>query len=132
MKRFYFLAALMVLSPSAHAGNSISFSVGGHRIHIESSTHCRSTSCASVSVSGIGRKRDRYDDDRVVAEPVKTPPPATAVAPPPPPPLPAPPVQPVAAPPPPSAAPPVEKPAEAVQPAPATVPQVSKASHEVD
>jgi hypothetical protein len=72
MKRFYLLAVLMALSPSAYAGSSISFSVGGHRIHIEASSHCRSTSCASVSVSGIydsRRKHDRFDDDD--ATPVK-------------------------------------------------------------
>jgi hypothetical protein len=66
MKRIYWLAGLMALSSPAYAGSSISFSVGGHRIHIEASPHCRSTSCASVSVSGIydsRRKRDRFDDD---------------------------------------------------------------------
>jgi uncharacterized protein DUF2147 len=72
MKRIYWLAALLALSPPAHAGSSISFSVGGHRIHIEASSHCRSTSCASVSVSGIydsRRKRDRFEDDD--AQPAK-------------------------------------------------------------
>ena len=72
MKRIYWLAALLALSPPAHAGSSISFSVGGHRIHIEASPHCRSTSCASVSVSGVydsRRKRDRFEDDD--AEPPK-------------------------------------------------------------
>ena len=77
MRLFCFLAVLMVLSPSAHAGGSFSFSIGGHRIHIESSAHCRSTSCASVSVSGIyqsRRNRDRYDDDsRDTVDPVKAP-----------------------------------------------------------
>jgi hypothetical protein len=63
MKRYCLLAVLILLSPSAYAGNSISFVVGGHRIHIEASRHCRSTSCASVSISGIYRSRDRYDDD---------------------------------------------------------------------
>ena len=66
MKRALILAALMAFSPSAYAGGSISFSVGGHRVHIEASSRCRSTSCASVSVSGIydsRRKRDRFDDD---------------------------------------------------------------------
>ena len=42
MKRFCFLAVLIALSSSAHAGRSISFSVGSHRVHIESSRHCRS------------------------------------------------------------------------------------------
>jgi hypothetical protein len=86
MKRIYLLAGLMALSSSAHAGSSISFSVGGHRIHIEASPHCRSTSCASVSVSGIydsRRKRDRFDDDD--AAPVKPASPAPQnVSPPPP------------------------------------------------
>lgn len=66
MKRIYLLGLLMALGAPAHAGNSISFSVGGHRIHIEASRHCRSTSCASVSVSGIydfRRRRDRFNDD---------------------------------------------------------------------
>jgi hypothetical protein len=66
MKRIYLLAGLMALSSPADAGSSISFTVGGHRIYIEASSHCRSTSCASVSVSGIydsRRKRDRFDDD---------------------------------------------------------------------
>lgn len=86
MKRIYLLAGLMALSSSAHAGSSISFSVGGHRVHIEASPHCRSTSCASVSVSGIydsRRKRDRFDDDD--AAPVKPASPAPQnVSPPPP------------------------------------------------
>lgn len=83
MKRIYWLAALLALTAPAHAGSSISFSVGGHRIHIEASRYCRSTSCASVSVSGIynSRKRDRFDDDD--AAPAK--PAAPTVSPPPPP-----------------------------------------------
>ncbi|MEO8318878.1 MAG: DUF2147 domain-containing protein [Bradyrhizobium sp.] len=82
MKRLYFLAALMAFSPSAHAGSSISFSVGGHRIHIEASPHCRSTSCASVSVDSR-RKGDRFDDDN--AAPAKPAPPAPQTVTPPPP-----------------------------------------------
>jgi Uncharacterized protein conserved in bacteria (DUF2147) len=157
MRRFCFFAVLMVLSPSAHAGGSFSFSIGGHRIHIESSAHCRSTSCASVSVSGISqsrRNRDRFDDDnRDTVDPVKTPaapaqtvPPAVAAPPPavfkpaaivtqvvaaPPPP---PPVQPaaIAPPPPPPTASRVERPAEAVRPAPAAAPPVLRVSHEAE
>src|SRR5882724_3021646 len=76
MQRFGFLAVLILLGSSAHAGG-YSFSIGGHRIHIESSRHCRSTSCASVSISGIYQsrgKRDRYEDDiRDTVEPAKTP-----------------------------------------------------------
>jgi uncharacterized protein (DUF2147 family) len=79
MKRFCFLAVLIALSSSAHAGRSISFSVGSHRVHIESSRHCRSVSCASMSISkrlDWRRKRDRYNDDRDVAVPAKPAPPA--------------------------------------------------------
>jgi uncharacterized protein (DUF2147 family) len=147
MRRFWFLAVLMVLSPPVYAG-SFAFSIGGHRIHIESSRYCRSTSCASVSISGIyqsRRDRDRYDDDnRDTVDPVKAPAaptqtaapiiaaaptnnPAAAVAAPPPavfkPAASA--TQIVAAPPP--AAPRVEKPAEAVRPATAAL----KVSHQL-
>jgi uncharacterized protein (DUF2147 family) len=82
MKPIYLLAGLMALSSPAYAGSSISFSVGGHRIHIEASSHCRSTSCASVSVSGIydsRRKRDRFDDDDRDQAPVKPAPPAPQI-----------------------------------------------------
>jgi len=95
MKRFCFLAALMLLSSSANAGDAISFVVGGHRIHIDASRHCRSTSCASVSVSDVSRNRDRYDDDdryddrdrnddRRINESTRTLPPTPVVAAPPP------------------------------------------------
>ena len=74
MKRFCFLAVLMALSSSAYAGRSISFSVGRHRVHIESSRHCRSLSCASVSISkrlNWRRKRDRYEEERDATVPAK-------------------------------------------------------------
>ena len=51
MKRFCFLAVLIAFTSSAHAGRSISFSVGSHRVHIESSRHCRSVSCTAMSIS---------------------------------------------------------------------------------
>jgi len=144
MRRFWFLAVLMALSPPAHE-DSFSFSIGGHRIHIESSRYCRSTSCASVSISGIKsrRNRDRYDDgdrdtiDPAPAAPTQTvspaAPPANNPAPPAvtaPPPLPRPVQQATVLPPPP---PPVAAPVEAARPAPvaATAPQVVKVSHQV-
>jgi uncharacterized protein (DUF2147 family) len=91
MKRFCFLAVLMALSSSAYAGKSISFSVGSHRVHIESSRHCRSVSCASMSISrklDWRRKRDRHDDDRGVTAPARPPVPSApqTVSPPPAPP----------------------------------------------
>jgi hypothetical protein len=119
MKRLCSLAALMVLASSACAGESISFSVGGHRIRIEAPRNCRSTSCASVSVSGLfesRRRRDRDDDNRDVEPPPPAPAPAPAqVSPPPaPPPIYPPQNKPVIAaapPPPPAVAPPASVPA---------------------
>ncbi|UPK02678.1 DUF2147 domain-containing protein [Bradyrhizobium sp. 170] len=89
MKRFCFLAVLMVLSSSAYAGRSISFSVGGHRVYIESSRHCRLGSCVSVSRSLDWRhKRDRHDDERDARMPAKSVPPAPQTVTPPVPPAP--------------------------------------------
>lgn len=86
-QRFCYLAALMALSSSAHAGNSFSFTVGGHRIQIEAPKNCDSPSCVSVSIPGIyqsGRRRVRDDDDynRNAKQTVATPTVATPVAPP--------------------------------------------------
>jgi hypothetical protein len=62
MRRFCALTVLMVLSSSAYAGESFSFTVGGHRIHIEAPQHCRSASCVSVSIPGVYETR-RHDRD---------------------------------------------------------------------
>ena len=158
MKRFCFLAVLIALTSSAHAGRSISFSVGGHRVQIESSRHCRSVSCASMSISKSLRKRDRYNDDRDMAVPAKPAPSAPqTISPPAPPATTAPPAKTIVAAPPPAvyttaasrsqivAAPPapppvqevsipvppsspVEKPVETAQPA----PQVERVSHQAE
>lgn len=42
------LIALMAIAPAAEAG-SYSFSIGGHRFHVEAARNCRSASCVSVS-----------------------------------------------------------------------------------
>ena len=150
MKRWCCLAALMLVSPSAYAGNGISFSIGGHRIHIESSSYCRSISCASAAVSGVSDWRRTRDDgagdhatqapvaaatmSSLVSSPAAAPrPPAPPVAAPPGPP----PMLPVAsvAPPPPPA--PAIIPVEPARPAPAIVPQtpvpqISHVAHETE
>jgi hypothetical protein len=65
MKRFCAAAILLLLGSPSYAGESYSFVVGGRHIHIETSRHCRSTSCVSVSIPGVYEKRSRrYDDDR--------------------------------------------------------------------
>jgi len=148
MKRIYLVAGLLALGSPAQAGSSISFSVGGHRIHIEASSHCRSTSCASVSVSGLydsRRKRDRFEDEDAApakpfspapqdlsppAPPANTPPsPSVVVSTPPAVYKPAATVtQTVAAPPPPAQKIAIPLP----PPPPVAAPQVSRVSHEVE
>ncbi|WP_426614123.1 DUF2147 domain-containing protein [Bradyrhizobium sp. McL0616] len=52
------LIALMAVAPAAQAG-SYSFSIGGHRFHVEAPRNCRSTSCVSISTNpGIKRIED--------------------------------------------------------------------------
>jgi uncharacterized protein (DUF2147 family) len=78
MKRFVFLAALMLLSSTADAG-TFSFMVRGHRVRVEAPRYCRSLSCVSLSIPGIYAARqwrdryDRYDDVDAApdAEPAK-------------------------------------------------------------
>jgi len=80
MKRFAYLAVLMALSSPACARDSYSFTVHGHRIHVEADRHCRSLSCVSISIPGVGNwhnRRDRDDDDVAT---VREPPPAPAPA----------------------------------------------------
>ena len=147
MKRFCAVAVLMLLVSPAHAGESFSFVIGGHHIHIEASRHCNSTSCVSVSIPGIYEKRARFyrDDD----DAPNTPPPApvaASVAPPAntpqaapvacapaavPPPQPAPPA---IAPPPPPPPPVIARPAEAalLPPPAAAPPRLSKVVHRVE
>ena len=78
MKRFCALAVLMLLGSPANAGESFSFVIGGHHVHIERPRHCNSTSCVSVSIPGIYEKRARFyrDDD----DAPNTPPPAPVAA----------------------------------------------------
>jgi hypothetical protein len=150
-------AALMLLGSPAHAAESISFVIGGHRIHIEAPRHCNSASCVSVSIPGFYAKRgrDRTDaDDPHVTAPAA--PPASAIPaagkpslqpvaclPPPPPVRPAASAAQVSAPPPlpqqaaivpsaPPPSPPIARPAEVARPAPDTAPRISRISHEVD
>jgi len=54
---------LMAVSATAQAGEAISFTIGGHRIHIEAPRGCRSASCVSVSIPGLVFKQGRRDRD---------------------------------------------------------------------
>lgn len=60
------LIALLAIAPTAQAG-SYSFSIGGHRLHVEAPRNCRSTSCVSISSNrGI---RPTEEVDRTPAAP---------------------------------------------------------------
>lgn len=64
------LIALMAVVPAAEAG-SYSFSIGGHRFHVEAPRSCRSASCVSISSNRSLRPREDVDSKPV-------PPPAPA------------------------------------------------------
>ena len=53
MKRLFAIAALLLASAAAHAGDSYSFEVGGRTIHIDAPTGCDQPSCVSISIPGI-------------------------------------------------------------------------------
>jgi Uncharacterized protein conserved in bacteria (DUF2147) len=91
MKRLCGLVVLMLFSSAAQA-DTISFSVGGHRIRIDAPRGCRSSSCAAISIPGVYESRRRRDDDNrdVAASPPPAPAPAPAQVAPPPAPAPAP------------------------------------------
>ncbi|WP_314947495.1 DUF2147 domain-containing protein [Bradyrhizobium cosmicum] len=51
------LIALMMMAPAAQAG-SYTFSIGGHRFHVEAPRNCRSASCVSVSNRSLRPTQD--------------------------------------------------------------------------
>jgi hypothetical protein len=161
MRLFFAFATLMMIGSPVYAGDSISFVISGHRVHIEAPRHCNSASCVSVSIPGIYERRGRDrsdDDDRTVtgSAPSAAPVQASVIPPA------AKPTQPVVCAPPPaparpiaSAAPQIVPPQPQIQPPPAqppktaemvpppappvvarptpdSAPRISKVSHEVD
>jgi uncharacterized protein (DUF2147 family) len=74
MKKLFVIAALLMATTAAHAGNSVSFEIGGHKIHIEAPKDCSTLSCLKVSSpdgTGFdfkGFKSKRSDDDNNVAD----------------------------------------------------------------
>jgi uncharacterized protein (DUF2147 family) len=91
MKKLYILAALLMATTSAHAGNGISFQINGERIRVEAPRNCNALSCiritapgysgtvGSIDLKGIGSK-NKDDDDFADTSPAK-PAPASAPAP---------------------------------------------------
>ena len=53
MKKLFVLAALLMATTSAQAGNSISFQIEGHKIRIEAPKNCDSLSCIRISAPSI-------------------------------------------------------------------------------
>jgi uncharacterized protein (DUF2147 family) len=73
MKKLIVLAALLMASTAAHAGNSISFDVNGKHVHVELPRNCDSLSCLKISAPGLsgadfGFKSKHADDDDNVAD----------------------------------------------------------------
>jgi uncharacterized protein (DUF2147 family) len=97
MKKLLALAAVLMATSSACAGETYSFDIGGRTIKIETPNGCDSPSCVSVSIPGVyesGPKRgkrsridrdrdDDYDDrtpEQTKASPVPAPQPAPPAA----------------------------------------------------
>jgi hypothetical protein len=88
MNKLCILAALLLATTAAHAGNSVSFEIEGHRIHIEAPKNCDSLSCLKISAPGLSGSgfnlkgfRGFNNDDDDVADNSAAPAPSTAPAP---------------------------------------------------
>jgi uncharacterized protein (DUF2147 family) len=69
MKKLYIIAALLMASTAAQAGNSVSFEIEGHKIHIEAPKNCDQLSCMKISgqgLSGFNLKGLKSNDDDTV------------------------------------------------------------------
>ena len=71
MKKICLLAALLMASTAAHAGDTIAFQIGGHKIRIEAPKNCDKLSCLQISAPSLsgsdlslkGFKSSRGDDE---------------------------------------------------------------------
>jgi uncharacterized protein (DUF2147 family) len=67
MKKLYILAALLMASTAAQAGNSISFDIEGHHVQVAVPRNCNSLSCLQISAPGLSGSnfgfKSRHDDD---------------------------------------------------------------------
>jgi uncharacterized protein (DUF2147 family) len=73
MKKLIVLAALLMATTAAHAGNAISFDVNGKHVRVELPRNCDSLSCLKISAPGLsgsdfGFKSKHADDDDNVAD----------------------------------------------------------------
>jgi uncharacterized protein (DUF2147 family) len=89
MKKLYLIAALMLATTSAYAGNSISFEINGKKVRIEAPRNCAELACIKISAPGLtaadfglkGTKFGSNDDDDDAAQPSDPAAPASAPAP---------------------------------------------------
>ena len=90
MKKLIVLAALLMASTAAHAGNAISFDVNGKHVRVELPRNCDSLSCLKISAPGLSgadfgfKSKHADDDDNVtdnsnISAPVQNTAPAPAV-----------------------------------------------------
>src|SRR4029450_1576370 len=88
MKKLYILAALLMATPSAHAGG-ITLQINGERVRVEAPRNCSGISCikitspgytgtlGNIDLKGMGSK-SKDDDDVVATTPAKPASPAPA------------------------------------------------------
>jgi uncharacterized protein (DUF2147 family) len=84
MKKLYIIAALLMASTAAHAGNSVSFEIEGHKIHIEAPKNCDQLSCIKITgqgLSGFNLKGLKSSDDNDTVDNSNPPPQNTAPVP---------------------------------------------------
>ncbi|WP_027582280.1 DUF2147 domain-containing protein [Bradyrhizobium sp. Ai1a-2] len=53
MKKLVTIAALLMATTAAHAGNGVTFQLNGERIHIEAPRNCDSLSCIKITAPGF-------------------------------------------------------------------------------
>ena len=77
MKKLLVIATLLMATTAAHAGNSVSFEIGGHKIHVEAPKDCNTLSCLKVSSpNGTGfdlkgfKSKHLGDDNDVASDPL--------------------------------------------------------------
>jgi uncharacterized protein (DUF2147 family) len=89
MKRFLVFAALLMVTPPAYAGNSISFQIEGHKIRVHAPRNCSLLSCIQISAPSLsdssfgnfrGFQSKTSSDDADIAEPAPTAAPVPAPA----------------------------------------------------
>jgi uncharacterized protein (DUF2147 family) len=84
MNKLYIIAALLMASTAAHAGNSVSFEIEGHKIHIEAPKNCDQLSCIKITgqgLSGFNFKGLKSGDDKDTVDNSNPPPQNAAPAP---------------------------------------------------